>query len=169
MCPIHMGNMRHVPDSISIFHGLESTYSWHTTHVSTSPPGDVIMTPRFGSSGFSTLWAHIEHLSPTKAMTCGTPKEVHITPGDVIHTHHVYPFTSTLRTSEVCASAHPTSLDSLNYRNYILLFCLIQRSSSFPQFYGVYLPQDFEVSGFISLCLSAPCFSRFLKSERLPG
>jgi hypothetical protein len=49
-----MGDTHHVPNSISTFHGSESTYTWHTTHVSTSPLGDVIITHHFGS--FPTIY-----------------------------------------------------------------------------------------------------------------
>jgi hypothetical protein len=83
----------------------------------------------FRTSDFSILRAHIVQLSPTKAMARGTLRKVHITPGDVIRPHHVYPFTSKLQASEVCASTHSTSPDchssklSLDHR----------RSLSLPQ------------------------------------
>jgi hypothetical protein len=47
--PIQMGDSRHVPNAISIFHDSRPTDTWHTSHVSTSPPGDVIMTHHFYS------------------------------------------------------------------------------------------------------------------------
>jgi hypothetical protein len=50
--------------------------------------------PELQTFSFSILRAHIVQSSPTKAMARGMPRKVHVTPGDVIRPHHVYPFTS---------------------------------------------------------------------------